>query len=117
MDLREARRAAEKAAREKISDRVRLAGELGVLAQRQAEMTAALALARERAAAIVVAAQDSAQRILDVAAGNLDEASAQYGSAYAAALTAGWSESDLNGIGFADHGLNAGDVKEPTTGS
>ena len=104
MDLREARRAAEKAARDRISERVRLAGELGVLAQRRLEMEQGVDVALERANALMQAAKDSGQRLVDAASARLDEASSQYESAYAAALSAGWTTADLDEIGFNNDG-------------
>ena len=104
MDLREARRAAEKAARDRVSERVRLAGELGVLAQRRIEMEHGVDVALERARALMQAAKESGQRLVDAASASLDEASSQYENAYAAALYAGWTTADLDDIGFNNGG-------------
>lgn len=110
MDLREARRAAEKAARDRIAERVRLVGELGVLAQRRFEMERAVQSAQERADALIQAAKESGQRIVDTASHHLAEASQQYESAYAAALSAGWAAADLDGIGFTISGVDVIDL-------
>jgi phage replication-related protein YjqB (UPF0714/DUF867 family) len=105
LDLREARRAAEKAARDRIAERVRLAGELGVLAQCCVETEHGVEVAQERADALVQAAKESGQRVVDVASTKFDEARSQYENAYAAALSAGWTTSDLEDVGFNRSGL------------
>ncbi|MGH3629406.1 MAG: hypothetical protein ACRDRL_18455, partial [Sciscionella sp.] len=109
MDMREARRAAEKLAREKVSQRVKIVGELGVLAKRRDQAEAGVDAARIHANSMVEAAQVAGDKLVEVARDKQRKIEEQYQNAYGTALSAGWNVGDLEGIGLSAIDVEAGE--------
>lgn len=101
METREARRAAEKAAKERLGGPLIAAvGELGVAVARQQASVAAVAAAREQGRALVLAAQQEADRLAAEARVGIAEADEEYRAAHDAALRAGWFSAALVEMGY-----------------
>ncbi len=100
-DAREARRAAEKAARDRLAGPlISSAGELGVaVAGRQAAATA-VEQAQQRAREHVRRAQQETEQIVSDACAQVAAADDEYRRAHRAALAAGWSAGALHDMGY-----------------
>ncbi|MGH8888176.1 MAG: hypothetical protein ACRDV3_00260 [Acidothermaceae bacterium] len=98
--MREARRAAEKVARARVSERVKLIGELGVLVKRREQAATAVITVQARADAMVEAARIAGQKLVDAAEQHRIAVDESYERAYRAALSAGWAAEELGGIGL-----------------
>lgn len=100
MDARAARRAAEKAARDLISDRAALVGQLGVLQAERTYLADAVAAARVRARQLVIEAEAEGKRLVTAARELAQIGEQRYADAYGAATTGGWTPVDLTALGF-----------------
>ena len=101
MDTRTARRAAEKAARDLITDRAALIGELAVARAERTQLDTDITAAGERGRQLVTAAQAEAAALLDTAQAGVRQADQRYADLYGAATAAGWAPADLTALGFA----------------
>ncbi len=100
-ETREARRAAEKAARDRLGGPlISTAGELGVAVAQRDAAAAAVADAQEQAREHVRRAQQEAEQIVTDARAQVTAADKEYRRAHAAALTAGWSATALHDMGY-----------------
>ncbi len=106
MDTRAARRAAEKAARDLISHRATLVGELGVAQAERTQLEDDVAAAAERGRQLIAEAQAEAARLLEHAQACVRDAEQRYTDVYTSATAAGWTPADLTALGF-----------QPATGS
>ena len=100
MDTRTARRAAEKAARELITDRAAVVGELAVAHAERTQVDALVTSAGERGRQLVAAAEAEAAGLLDTAQAGVRHADQRYADVYSAATAAGWAAADLTALGF-----------------
>ena len=100
MDTRAARRAAEKAARDLITSRTALIGELGVAQAERTQLDDDITAAAERGRALVAAAEAEAARMLQAAQACVRDADQHYTELYSAATAAGWAPTDLTALGF-----------------
>jgi hypothetical protein len=94
-DAREARRSAEKAARDLINDRAALIGDLGTSAHHRATTKDGVATARAEGALLIAAARAQAATLVTTATDAVASADQAYAAAYTAALTGGWQRSEL----------------------
>ncbi len=100
-ELKAARRAAEKAARERLAGPlINAAGQLGVAAAQQQAAAAAVDDAKQQAQAHLRQAQLEADRMLTQARDHVTAADDHYRQAHHAALTAGWSPAALADMGY-----------------
>ena len=100
-DAREARRAAEKAARDRLAGPlINAAGELGVAAAQRQTAAAHVAQVQQRAREHVQRAQQEAEQMLADAHAQVTAADTEYRRAHTAALTAGWSAGALHDMGY-----------------
>ncbi len=100
MDARDARRAAEKAARDLINTRAALIGELGVAAARHANTTTGLTHAQHHAEALLDEARRRGAQLVHDAQSAVDDAAAACAAAYSSATAAGWTPAELDQLGF-----------------
>lgn len=100
MDSRSARRAAEKAARDLITNRAALVGELGVAAAERTQLAADVTAADERGRQLVADAEAQAARLVAAVQDLVADGEQRYADAYTAATAAGWAPSDLTALGF-----------------
>lgn len=100
MDTRVARRAAEKAARDLITSRAVVVGELGVVAAERAQLAEGVSAANRRGRDLVAAAEAEAARLVAAAQDLVAEADQRYTDVYNAATGAGWTSADLVALGF-----------------
>ncbi len=100
MDSRTARRAAEKAARDLITSRAALVGELGVLHAERARLATDTDDATERGRQLVADAQAQAAHLVAAARDLSRDADQRYTHAYDAATSGGWTPTDLTALGF-----------------
>ncbi|GAB7192792.1 hypothetical protein NUM3379_35010 [Kineococcus sp. NUM-3379] len=99
-DLREARRAAEKAAKALLQrTMIGAAGELAAAAASRTAANEDVGTVQERAAEHVARAQREAEEMVAAAADRASVAATSYEEAYAAALAAGWSAAALLELG------------------
>lgn len=101
MDAREARRAAEKAARDLINARATVIGDLGVAASAHTDSATAVTRAHERAAALIEEARQQGAQLVEAAEQDAAAAAATYADAITAALAAGWTREELTSLQFA----------------
>lgn len=101
MDTRTARRTAEKAARDLITSRTALIGELGVAQAERSQLDADVAAAAEQGRQLIAAAEADAARLLQTAQAAIQDADQRYADLYTAATAAGWAPADLTALGFA----------------
>lgn len=100
-DLRKARREAEKTARDALSGTlVGTAGELGVAQAAQKDAAESISVARAKAAAIVAAAKREADAVIAAAEVESRNADKTYADTWHAAKNAGWSATQLRGMGY-----------------
>ena len=100
-DAREARRAAEKTARDRLAGPlISAAGELGVAVAQRQTAVADVAEVQQRAREHVQRAQQEADQMLTAARARVTAADTEYRRAHAAALTAGWSTGALHDMGY-----------------
>ena len=100
MDSRTARRTAEKAARDLITSRAALVGELGVTQAERTRLAQEVLAATEHGRQLVAAAQAEAARLVAAAQDLVHDGEQRYADAYTAATTAGWTTGDLTALGF-----------------
>lgn len=100
MDTRVARRAAEKAARDLITSRAAVIGELGVVQAERAQLAQDVTAANARGRELVASAEAEATRLVDAAQDLVVDADQRYAHVYSAATGAGWTAADLNALGF-----------------
>lgn len=100
MDSRTARRTAEKAARDLVTTRAALVGEVGVAAAERTQLTDDITAATERGRQLVASAQAEAARLVAAAQDLVTAGEQRYTDAYTAATAAGWTPSDLTALGF-----------------
>ncbi len=98
MDARDARRAAEKAARDLINTRAALIGGLGVAAARHANTTTGLTHAQHHAEALLDEARHRGAQLVHDAQSAVDDAAAACAAAYSSAT--GWTPAELDQLGF-----------------
>ncbi len=99
---REARRAAERTARERLAGPlISAVGELGVAVAGREAAAAAVATATERAREHVRRAQIEADQMVSMASEAVTAAEEEYRLAHAAAVEAGWSPAALEDMGYA----------------
>lgn len=101
MDNRTARRAAEKAARDLITSRTALVGQLGVAHAERTQLTADVTAAAARGRQLVEAAEAEAARLVAAAQDLAADGETRYADVYSAATTEGWTPADLTALGFA----------------
>lgn len=106
MDTRAARRAAEKAARDLMTSRAALVGELGVVHAERTQLAEDVTVATARGRELVAAADAEAARLVAAAQDLAQDGEQRYADAYGAATAAGWTPIDLTALGF-----------QPATGS
>ena len=100
MDSRTARRAAEKAARDLMTSRAALVGELGVAHAERMRLAQDVHAAADHGRQLVANAQAEAARLVAAAQDLVHDGEQRYGDAYTAATTAGWTTGDLTALGF-----------------
>ncbi len=100
MDARDARRAAEKAARDLISTRAALIGELGVAAARHTDTTNAVTDAQHHAEALLDEARRRGNQLVRDAQTAVEVTAAACAAAYDSATAAGWTPAELDQLGF-----------------
>lgn len=109
-DVRGARRAAEKAARERLAGPlISAVGELGVAIAQQTAAGAGVGTAEQRAHEHMQQAQVEADAMVAEARSQIGVADEQYRKAHEAAVTAGWATAAL-----ADMGYDAPATPKPT---
>ena len=102
VDKRNVRRDAERKAREALGgDLVSTVGDLAMATADKADAAQAVNEARTRGDELIAAAQAQAEKLLTGALAELDSVDGQYGKAYAAAREAGWTSTQLTGLGYA----------------
>ena len=101
MDTRTARRAAEKAARDLITTRAALVGELGVAAAERTALANDITAAIDRGRELVASAEAEAARLVATAQELAATGHERYTDAYTAATAAGWTPADLTALGYA----------------
>lgn len=100
MDTRTARRAAERAARDLLTSRAAVAGEVGVVAAERAQLAEDVTAATSRGRDLIAAAEAEAARLIAAAQDLVVEADQRYADVYSAATGAGWTPADLTALGF-----------------
>lgn len=101
-EVRGARRAAEKAARERLAGPlINAAGELGVAVAQQQAAAADVGAAEQRAREHMRHAQAEADAMVTEARSQIGAADDDYRQAHEAAVTAGWSVAALADMGYA----------------
>jgi hypothetical protein len=95
MDAREARRAAEKTARDLITTRTTLIGDLGMAVHHRETATQGVTDARAEGAKLLDAARKQAAELITAANGAITAAEQSYADAYTAALDGGWQKTEL----------------------
>ena len=100
MDARAARRAAEKAARDLISQRAARVGDLGVLRAERAQLADDVTTAQAQGQHLVAAAQAEAGALVQAARDLALDGEQRYADAYSAATAAGWIADDLAALGY-----------------
>lgn len=102
VDKRNVRRDAERKAREVLGgDLVSTVGDLAMATADRVEAMRAVDDARTRGDELIAAARVQAEKLLTGAQAELDLVDGQYGTAYAAAREAGWTSTQLTGLGYA----------------
>ena len=102
VDKRNVRRDAERKAREALGgDLVSTVGDLAMATADKAEAAQAVDEARTRGDELIAAARAQADKLLNSAQAELDSVDDRYGKAYAAAREAGWTSTQLTGLGYA----------------
>ena len=100
-EVRDARRAAERAARERLGGPlINAAGELGVAAARREAAAAGVAGAQQQAREHLARAQAEADRMVADARAAVTAADEQYQRAHEEAVAAGWAPSALTDMGY-----------------
>ena len=111
MDMREARRTAEKAARELLGGPlITAAGALGVAIAAQQTAAAGILTAQDRAQQHLQQAQREAEQIITNARTEISTADNNYRQAHQDAVTAGWAPAALTDMGYPPPG---GSAKRP----
>ncbi len=100
MDARDARRAAEKAARDLINTRAALIGELGVAAARHTDTTTGVTDAQHQAEALLDEARRRGNQLIHDAQTAVEDTAAACAAAYDSATAAGWTPAELDQLGF-----------------
>lgn len=100
MDTRAARRAAEKAARDLMTSRAALVGELGVVQAELGQLAEDVAAVTTRGRQLVAAAEDEAARLVAAAQAVVVNSEQRYADVYGAATAGGWTPADLSALGF-----------------
>ena len=100
MDSRTARRTAERAARDLITTRAALVGELGVATVERTQLAAGIVTASDRGRQLVADAETEADRLVAAAQELAAAGEQRYTDAYTAATAAGWTPADLTALGF-----------------
>ena len=101
VDKRNVRRDAERKAREALGgDLVSTVGDLAMATADKADAVQAVDEARTRGDELIAAARAQAHRLLTDAQAELDSVDGHYGKAYAAAREAGWTSTQLTGLGY-----------------
>jgi hypothetical protein len=100
MDARDARRAAEKAARDLINTRAALIGELGVAAARHTDTTTGVTHAHHHAQALLDEARRRGNQLVRDAQTAAEDTAAASAAAYDSATAAGWTPTELDQLGF-----------------
>lgn len=100
-DVRKARRDAEKAARDALSGTlVGTAGDLGVAHAARQDAQTEIETGTERGQEIVAAAQREAATLVKEAENSAGEGRTAYATAWTAARDAGWSQTQLQAMGY-----------------
>ena len=100
--MRDARRAAERAARERLGGPlINAAGELGVAAAQREAAAAGVAGAQQQAREHLARAQAEAERMVTDARAVVTAADERYRRAHEGAVAAGWAPSALTDMGYA----------------
>ena len=108
MDMREARRTAEKAARELLGGPlITAAGALGVAVAAQQTAANGVLTAQERAQQHLQQAQREANQIITDARTQISTADDDYRKAHQAAVTAGWAPAALTDMGYPSPSITA----------
>jgi hypothetical protein len=102
VDTRNARRSAEKAARELINARSAVIGELGVAHAERLKLAAEVDGAAEEGRRLTSVAALRAAELVGAAHDRSRSGQERYAEAIAAAVAAGWTMSDLRAMGFPD---------------
>lgn len=101
VDVKRARREAEKAAREALSGTlVGVAGDLGAALAGQQEATAAVQTAHAKGESIIEAARREAAAVVQAAEVEASAAGESYTAAWNAAKDAGWTPAQLRSMGY-----------------
>ena len=101
MDMREARRTAEKAARDLLGGPlITAAGALGVAVAAQQTAAAGVLTAQDRAQQHLQQAQRDAEQMVTDARTEISTADDAYRQTYQAAVTAGWAPAALTDMGY-----------------
>lgn len=101
MDAREARRAAEKAAKEQLANSlIGLVGDLGVSHAKQGTYRDAIGDAEKEAKRLIEEAQAKGAELVKNAREAAEAADADYASTHAKAVAAGWTAENLANIGY-----------------
>jgi hypothetical protein len=100
MEAREARRTAEKAARDLITTRTTLIGDLAIAVHNRDTATHGVTAARADGAKLVDAARKQAAQLLATATDAVAKADDSYATAYTAALTGGWHKTELKTMNY-----------------
>jgi len=100
MDARDARRAAEKAARDLINTRAALIGEIGVAAARHTDTTTGVTGAQHHAQALLDEARRRGNQLVRDAQTAVEDTAAACAAAYDSAAAAGWTPAELDQLGF-----------------
>lgn len=121
-DVKKVRRAAEDAAREALAGTlVGAAGELGVAQAEHDRVKAGADAVEQRAAEIMAAATAEADKLRAAHTAAVEDADAAYGKAWQTARDAGWSNTQLAGMGYrrptaSRRTRRAADQAEPAAG-
>lgn len=101
MDAREARRAAEKAAKEQLQQTlVGVVGDLGVAHAQRVDASTGVTDAAQQGRELVKQAEARAAELTATAKEAVEQAEADYVAAFEGAVTAGWSAGTLAGMGY-----------------
>ena len=101
VDKRNVRRDAERKAREALGgDLVSTVGDLAMATADRGDAVQALTDALSRGEELMTAAKVQAEKLLAGAQAELDSIDAQYAKSYAAARAAGWTGTQLKGLGY-----------------
>jgi hypothetical protein len=102
VDKRNVRRDAERKAREALGgDLVSTVGDLAMATADRVGAVQAVDEARTRGDELVAAAHAQAEKLRSAAQGELDSVDGRYSAAHAAARAAGWTSTQLTGLGYA----------------